>query len=87
MTTAIADKNVELKKVIRFVEKKSEVTLHRHYSGRFMFGECCVGIVGNRDDCTTVAETIKRKTGKQYRSDNMGLDMIYYFPGISDPRS
>ena len=77
-------KNNLLKKIVRFVEKKS-VTVYRHYSGRFMFGERCVGFYGNGDECAAVAEFIKRKTGQSYRFDNLGLDMIYYFQNIKDP--
>jgi hypothetical protein len=85
MTKTIS-KTSELDKVIRYVEKKSEVTVHRHYSGRCMFGERCFGFVGYHEDCAPIAQYITRKTGKSFRSDNMGKEMIYYFPSIADPQ-
>jgi hypothetical protein len=51
-----------------------------------MFGKECIGFIGTDIECITVAEIIKRKTGKSYCSDNLGLDMIYYFPDIEDNR-
>jgi hypothetical protein len=51
-----------------------------------MYGAQCIGFYGDRDECASVAEFIKRKTGQQYRSDNLGLDWIVYFPNIADPR-
>jgi hypothetical protein len=78
--------NKTVKKIINFIENKP-VKVFRHYSGRFLFGAQCIGFFGDRDECAFVAEFIKRKTGQSYRSDNLGLDMIYYFPYIADPRS
>jgi hypothetical protein len=72
-------------KIIRFCRKK-HVSVHRHYSGRCMFGRECIGFEGNHHDCDEVAVYIRKKTGYDYCRDNMGLGMIYYFPDINDPR-
>lgn len=61
------------------------------YSGRFIFGEVCFGIVGSSRDLRifTVAvlreyygdDDIPAKWHENVR-DSMGLDMIFYWPGI-----
>jgi len=65
-------------------------TLRDDYSGRGMYGEQCFGVVlhdarefalfilcvGQVDH--TLAQSLARKV----RTDNMGYDMIYYFPGV-----
>jgi hypothetical protein len=71
-------------KIIRYCRKK-HIRVHRHYSGRFMFGNECIGFSGTDHDCAAIAVFIRKKTGYDYRRDNMGLDMIYYFPDIADP--
>ena len=73
-----------VQKIIRYCRKK-HIRVHRHYSGRFMFGKECLGFSGSDHDCATIAVFIRKKTGHDYRRDNMGLDMIYYFPDIADP--
>lgn len=64
------------------------------YSGRFMYGKSCVGIVYDVDDDTVLndleeyfldvdesnfAESIRNSA----RFDSMGLSRIVYFPSIS----
>jgi hypothetical protein len=49
-----------------------------------MFGKCCIGIVGARRECTPIAETIRKKTGQEYCFDQLGMSMVFYFPGIAD---
>jgi len=62
------------------------------YSGRFMYGKTCIGIVGDaRDMMTFTLDVIKvvdpdfeenQDAWRDMRQDNMGLDMIYYWPQI-----
>ncbi|MCL2000119.1 MAG: hypothetical protein FWG74_01675, partial [Planctomycetes bacterium] len=73
-------------------ENDARVKPYFHYSGRFMFGSECFGLVGAiiaiqaalldfRDDHPDTGPAIK-KLVKRHRTDQMGLDMIYYFPGV-----
>jgi hypothetical protein len=73
-----------VRKIIRYCRKK-HVRICRHYSGRGMFGRTCIGFYGDSRECAEIAVTIKKKTGYNYYRDNLGLDMIYYFPDIADP--
>lgn len=53
------------------------------YSGRGMYGKKCVGI-----DCRNATECIELAASKGIkgaRQDNMGLDMIVYWPHIQAP--
>lgn len=52
------------------------------YSGRFMYGKTCVGIVGNsvNDILTDLANEGFSLSG--YQTDNMGLGYIVYFTSI-----
>lgn len=60
------------------------------YSGRFMFGKTCFGIVGNTGTLGVfmahVAVLIPELRDYDFitnlRWDEMGLDMIYYWPDI-----
>jgi len=73
----------------------NDFTFYDRYSGRGMLGEKCVGIVCNNVTDTMVdlidfiAENnqISIKQAKKilgnYRSDNMGLKYILYFPTIN----
>jgi hypothetical protein len=71
-------------KIIRYCRKK-RIRVYRHYSGRGMFGKECIGFCGEDHECAAIAVFISKKTGYDYSRDNMGLDMIYYFPDITDP--
>lgn len=57
------------------------------YSGRWMFGSQCPGIVCGASEVHAVVSAVKRRRIKCVPSwDNMGLDMIVYWPSIvSDP--
>ena len=69
-------------KIVRLADKRG-LDVRTGYSGRFMFGQKCVGIVGEPGECAALATLIKRKTGFSYRSDSMGkYDQVYYFPQI-----
>jgi len=74
-----------MKKLIKKIERLAEnrgLEFRTDYSGRGMFGKDCVGIVGENGECAALASLIQRKTGYRYSSDNMGRDMVYYFPAI-----
>lgn len=68
--------------------------LRRDYSGRFMYGDECFGIVGGpgefaefialiasdeADGCAT--EGLAKRLADAVKTDSMGLSTIYYFPG------
>jgi hypothetical protein len=71
-------------KIIRLCRKK-HVRIIRHHVGRYMFGKECIAFSGNDQDCASLASFIRTKTGYNYRRDNLGFNMIYYFPDIADP--
>jgi hypothetical protein len=69
-------------KIVRLADQRG-LTVRTDYSGRFMFGQKCVGIVGEPGECAALATLVKKKTGFLYRFDSMGMhDQIYYFPEI-----
>ena len=71
-----------IEKIVRLAERRG-LDVRTAYSGRFMFGQRCVGIVGEPGECAALATLIKKKTGFSYKSDSMGKhDQIYYFPEI-----
>jgi len=77
-----------------------DVRLYKNYSGRCMFGNTCIGIVGSQADCNAfiiecameAAWTARednfdpfdiKRILSNYRVDNMGLEMIFYWPAIT----
>jgi len=69
-------------KIVRLAKQRG-LTVSTTYSGRCMFGQKCIGIVGEPGECAALASLVKKKTGFSYRSDSMGkYDQVYYFPGI-----
>lgn len=68
------------------------VTLRFDYSGRFMFGRTCFGFVGDVHDLAAFFYALGLYPGgdggvgdalaRRLRRDNVGLEMIYYFPGV-----
>ena len=66
------------------------------YSGRWMFGQTCFGLVGSLADiqCALMEfvednpddGSVIRNLVKSQRRDNMGLDMIVYFPDVDIPK-
>ena len=71
-------------------------SVYENYSGRFMFGEKCMGIIVRQGNSfmTMIAELtsyldkyaddIDGTPFENVSYDNLGLDMIVYFPFISD---
>jgi DNA polymerase III delta prime subunit len=80
--------NKQIAKKIKRIAEKEGLEFRDDYSGRCMFGKTCVGIVGDKLTCAAVAKYVQKKIQDaglfcNVCSDNMGLDMIYYFPQIS----
>lgn len=68
----------------------AEVDLRRDYSGRFMFGDTCFGIVGDAGGFAAFIAEIAQSDGalaerlsKSATTDSMGLSTIYYFRGFA----
>jgi hypothetical protein len=60
-----------------------EASIREDYSGRFMYGDTCYGIVFDDDADTVINQAIiLGLTGS--RIDNMGLSTIVYWPHISN---
>jgi hypothetical protein len=67
--------------------------LRDDYSGRFMYGENCLGLTGDFSDLMrftlriTDPENEWRVSNNEWllsvRSDSMGRDMIFYWPTVS----
>ena len=66
--------------VIQEISNEVDGGVREDYSGRGMFGEHCLGIVcSDANRCLEVAGS-KGITGGKI--DNMGLDMIVYWPNL-----
>lgn len=71
------------------IEEAADITLTR-YSGRAMYGEQCAALVGDLRDLMRFAMACQRVLGEDLatdlarlvRRDDMGLDSVYYFPGV-----
>lgn len=59
------------------------------YSGRGMYGETCFGIVGSDHDLLRFAISLTTEDNQAHfwlpevRSDQMGLNRIYYWPSVT----
>jgi len=70
-----------LEKMKEIVEKLGEdYSVYENYSGRFMFGKKCLGIVG--PNVEAIKSAASKKGFKRASIDNMGLNMIIYWPHI-----
>ena len=80
-------KLTDAQKIARIVARHEDWTFYARYSGRCMYGACCPGIVCSPYDTNKAAAAVKRALGRVTVSmDNMGLDMIDYYPGLQrDP--
>jgi len=54
--------------------------VYEGYSGRCMFGDTCLGIVG--PSISDIKAKASRRGFKNHRTDNMGLDYIVYWPDM-----
>jgi hypothetical protein len=61
--------------------KELRLNIYHDYSGRGMFGKTCLGVVGAMQDLDTLLSEIKGSS-QGLRKDNMGMDYVYYWPGI-----
>jgi hypothetical protein len=73
---------MELRKQIVKKAEKLGLEIRPSYSGRGMFGATCLGVVGSMADLDTLLSEV-RGSAKGLRKDSMGLDYIYYWPGIA----
>ena len=60
-------------------------TVTYDYSGRFMFGKRCVGIITGYID--ELIEKAQDEGLDSYSTDNMGLDHIVYWPNITQDQT
>jgi len=67
-------------------------TVRTDYSGRYMYGETCVGVVGTPGALAAFVALITRRLDDQeldtdwlgrMRQDHMGLSDIWYWPGVT----
>jgi hypothetical protein len=63
------------------------------YSGRFMYGSVCIGVVGDNNDFldfwADLDSQVRREIGHP-STDSMGLSTIWYWPqveGYQDPEA
>jgi hypothetical protein len=89
--------SIELAKALRKLENSGDIEsfrVYESYSGRFMFGETCCGIVmGSLADFVDVLEwlddeKLEKEAKKLWRcrsTDSLGYDVIAYFEGYKWP--
>ncbi len=102
MTTTISTQLVELLEYVSGSYEAEDISFYvsKRYSGRFMYGETCVGfcLAQNADwsDIFDMFESVNpylfkivkrelKELKECTRTDSMGLDKIYYFPGYQFP--
>lgn len=77
--------------VLQAVDFEREA-VYTNYSGRFMYGATCFGIVGDTAQFARFMVVLGALTHNDdtvmdlldvLREDNMGMDRIYYFPGFT----
>lgn len=81
-------KTLDYNDVLQAADFESEA-IYTNYSGRYMYGATCFGFVGGVQDYTRFVGTLLHLIDADewqtlvdaLTTDNMGLDMIYYFPG------
>ena len=84
----MATKLTDAQKIKRIVGRHEDWTFYARYSGRYMYGRQCPGIVCSHYDVSKAVAAVRRAiVGKvTWNQDSMGLDTIVYFPGLqSDP--
>lgn len=62
--------------------------LMRDYSGRFMFGDTCFGVIGDQQsygqfmiELAAGDPELAKELANAVKTDSMALSTIYYFPG------
>jgi hypothetical protein len=68
-------------KTIARIALRNAHSLRWVYSGRCMFGQTCFGFITNREGMNNAVTSCQRHK-IDYRTDNMGLDYIVYFPYV-----
>jgi hypothetical protein len=72
----------EQKSLVNYAQTRlddgDKISIYEDYSGRCMCGQTCMGVVIGRDS----GGCEKKIDGRYPRTDNMGLDTIYYWPGV-----
>jgi hypothetical protein len=61
--------------------REMELEIRSNYSGRWMFGETCLGVVGSMLALDTLLSEVKG-SAKGLKKDSMGLEYIYYWPEL-----
>ena len=61
------------------IDNGYSASVYNQYSGRGMYGNTCMGIVGDRDAIYTVCDNHNFRYGN---TDNLGYDTIMYWQGI-----
>jgi hypothetical protein len=81
-----------VKKIALDADLDPEEDLRFDYSGRFMYGDKCFGIVGDTGCYTKFmmmlyanpdTQDISWEIVDDVRTDSMGYDTIFYFPGVT----
>jgi hypothetical protein len=74
-----------------YIADEAKVDHRAEYSGRAMYGRTCFAITGHEDALARFVMAIARAADiddikmiveRGSRSDNMGLDMVYYWPDL-----
>jgi len=71
-------------KLIEVIAAKVQGKIYEGYSGRGMFGATCWGITVSKSDVNKTIKVAEKLGLKNARIDDMGLDMIVYWPSTSD---
>jgi len=58
------------------------LSLRTDYSGRGMFGQTCMGVVCDKEDYEETIEKAAELGLSGHRTDDMGRQMIIYYPQI-----
>jgi hypothetical protein len=74
--------NARKVKALHEIAAKYGGTVRSDYSGRFMFGALCYGIECTKYEMPDVISAARRRKVGAERTDNMGLDMIVYWPSV-----
>lgn len=76
-----------LEDALQVAELDPDEALREDYSGRFMYGDTCLGIVCDVPQFALFCAALGATADDwdfvgRVRSDSMGLSSIFYFPGV-----
>jgi hypothetical protein len=60
----------------------TDVRYCENYSGRYMFGDCCPGVIGDIHTLAEVLANLPSELRKTFKQDSMGREYIYYWPNL-----